>query len=76
MSRRFLILFVATVTLAAAALDAGRGAASGGATLAWVAVAVLGIPALLGLGGLVRIVYLDARGAGRVRGAGRTGGRS
>ena len=75
MDRRFLLLFAATITLALGAFAASREAMSGAGPLALVALALLGIPALLGLGALVRIVYLDGKAAERSRDARPTGRR-
>lgn len=61
MDRRFLVLFALTTTLLVLAAAAGSSAASGGGPLAGVAAMVLGLPALLGLTALARMVYLDGK---------------
>ena len=61
MDRRFLALFALATTLLVLAAAAGSSAASGGGLLAGAAATALGLPALLGLIALARIVYLDGK---------------
>jgi len=67
---RFLALFALTTALIVLAAAAGGAAASGGGIVPGLALAGLGVAAVLGLAALVRIAYLDGRAA-----AGRRAGR-
>jgi len=65
MSRRFLILFVVTITLGLLAFATTRSALDGGGPLPASMAIAFGAAAALGLALLIRIAYLDGRARDR-----------
>jgi hypothetical protein len=70
MDRRFITLFVLTVTLGALAAATGQAATTGAGPLSAIATVALGLPALAGLVALARIVYVDGRDTAQRAGRG------